>query len=55
MKKGEAKGMDRGIPIGEERVRQSIFQSLLSEGMPRERAIKIVGLNERADRPKDFI
>ena len=35
LEKAEAKG----IAIGEERVRQSIFQSLLSEGMPRERAI----------------
>ena len=51
LEKAEAKG----IAIGEERVRQSIFQSLLSEGMPRERAIKIVGLNERADRLKDFV
>ena len=51
LEKAEAKG----IAIGEERVRQSIFQSLLSEGMPRERAIKIVGLNESADRPKDFV
>lgn len=51
LEKAEAKG----IAIGEERVRQSIFQSLLSEGMPREQAIKIVGLNERADRPKDFV
>ena len=51
LEKAEAKG----IAIGEERVRQSIFQSLLSEGMPRERAIKIVGLNESADRSKDFV
>ncbi len=51
LEKAEAKG----IAIGEERVRQSIFQSLLSDGMPRERAIKLVGLNESADRPKDFV
>ena len=54
LEKAEARGEERGIAIGEERVKQSIFQSLLSEGMPRERAMKIVGLNERADCPKDF-
>ena len=46
---GISQGITQGITIGEERMKQSIFQNLLSEGMPREQAMRIVGLKEEAD------